>query len=162
MDTSELARIPDAAALLALEPGVVLDGGHEHGEWTLRVDPPRIRWVAAMLKHHRGYLFLSDLTAIDRFPAEPRFEVIYHLLCHHRKERLRLKCSLSGDAPSLDSVSGVWRAANWCEREVFDLFGIRFAGHPNLRRILMPKDWTGHPLRRDYPVKGYRSLFADD
>ena len=99
---------------------------------------------------------LSDATAIDWYPSEPRFEVVYHLLCHDRKQRLRLKCRLSGDNPDISSVSMVWSSADWYEREIFDLFGIRFHGHPDLRRILLPEGWEGHPLRKDYPVTGYR------
>jgi len=156
MSSDELAPCPDAAALLSLDASAVLDGRFDRGEWTLIIPATRIRWAAQILKHHRGYLFLSDVTAVDRYPSEPRFEVVYHLLCHDRKDRLRLKCRLPGDAPELDSVTGVWRAANWYEREVFDLFGVRFSGHPDLRRILMPEDWEGHPLRKDYPVTGYR------
>ena len=156
MTLEELAQQPDAAALLALESGSVLDGKLEHGEWTLLIPPTRIRWAAQILKQHRGYLFLSDVTAVDRHPSEPRFEVVYHLLCQQRKQALRLKCLLPGDNPEIETVTGVWRSANWYEREVFDLFGIRFIGHPDLRRILMPEDWEGHPLRKDYPVTGYR------
>jgi NADH-quinone oxidoreductase subunit C len=156
MKPDELAQMPDAAALLALDPGAVLDGKFDRDEWTLLIVPSRIRWVANILKVHRDYLFLSDVTAVDRYPSEPRFEVIYHLLCHSRKQRLRLKCCLPGNDPEIESIVGVWRAANWYEREVFDLFGIRFTGHPDLRRILMPEDWEGHPLRKDYPVTGYR------
>ncbi|MBI2820419.1 MAG: NADH-quinone oxidoreductase subunit C [Acidobacteria bacterium] len=156
MNAAELAQMPDAAALLALDPGTVLDGKFDREEWTLMIAPAHIRGVANTLKVHRGYQFLCDVTAVDRYPADPRFEVVYHLLCYDRKERLRLKCRLPDDAPEIESVSGIWRAANWYEREVFDLFGIRFIGHPDLRRILMPEDWEGHPLRKDYPVTGYR------
>ena len=93
---------------------------------------------------------------MDWYPSEPRFEVIYQLLSIPNKERVRLKVRLSGDNPALDSVTSVWVGANYFEREVFDLFGIRFTGHPRLERILMPDNWEGHPLRKDYPVEGYR------
>jgi NADH-quinone oxidoreductase subunit C len=102
------------------------------------------------------FSFLSDITTLDRFPLEPRFEVNYHLLSLDRRERLRLKVCLSGDDLVVRSVIPVWPTANWHERENFDLFGIRFEGHPDLRRILMPDDWEGFPLRKDYPVEGYR------
>jgi NADH-quinone oxidoreductase subunit C len=95
---------------------------------------------------------LLDLTAWDRYPAEPRFEVVYHLLSLPRGERLRIKTRVPGEDPVLPSAVPVFAGANWFEREVWDLFGIRFQGHPNLVRILMPDDWEGHPLRRDYPL----------
>ena len=103
-----------------------------------------------------SYKFLSDVTAVDLYPNEPRFEVVYHLLSLKNAERLRLKIRTGGDAPRVDSLVPVYPSANAFEREVFDLFGIQFAGHPYLRRILMPEDWEGHPLRKDYPITGAR------
>jgi NADH-quinone oxidoreductase subunit C len=102
------------------------------------------------------FTFLSDLTTVDRFPMEPRFELNYHLLSIDQKLRLRLRVRLPGSEPSMPTVTSVWPTANWHERESFDLFGIRFQGHPDLRRILMPDEWEGHPLRKDYPVEGFR------
>ena len=96
------------------------------------------------------------MTAVDRYPAEPRFEVVYHLHSVEHNRRVRLKCRVSGTGPVIDSVTSVWRSANWYEREVFDLFGIQFRNHPNLKRIMLPDDWEGHPLRKDYPVTGSR------
>ena len=98
--------------------------------------------------------YLADLTCLDWYPSEPRFEVVYHLLSIPTKERVRLKARLDGSSASIESVTSVWPAANFYEREVFDLFGVRFTGHPNLKRIMMPDDWEGHPLRKDYPVEG--------
>jgi NADH-quinone oxidoreductase subunit C len=101
---------------------------------------------------------LSSVTGVDRYPGEPRFEVIYLLHSLERNERIRLKCRVGtpdGDA-EIDSVTVVWRGAEWYEREVFDLFGVRFRNHPDLRRIMMPEDWDGHPLRKDYPTMGAR------
>jgi NADH-quinone oxidoreductase subunit C len=112
--------------------------------------------ICKKLKHEMDFVRLSDLTAVDRFPAVPRFEIIYHLHSISRKERLRLKCRIGGENPEIESVTSVWRSANWYEREVFDLFGVRFANHPDLRRIMMPDHWEGHPLRKDYPVTGSR------
>ena len=103
-----------------------------------------------------NFNFLADITCVDVFPSEPRFEVIYNLLSHSRKDRVRLIARVPGGDPSIESLMGLWPAANFLEREVFDLFGVRFVGHPNLRRIMMPDDWEGHPLRKDYPVEGYR------
>jgi len=99
---------------------------------------------------------VSTVTGVDWYPEEPRFEVVYHLHAPERREWLRLKCRLAGADPEIDSVTGVWRGANWYERETFDLFGIRFRNHPNLQRIMLPDDWEGHPLRKDYPVTGDR------
>jgi NADH-quinone oxidoreductase subunit C len=121
---------------------------------TLEVSPEKIVEVCRSLKEERRFVRLADLTAVDWHPAEPRFEVVYHLHSVENNERLRLKCRLAGNAAEIDSVTSVWRSANWHEREVFDLFGIVFRGHPDLRRIMMPEDWEGHPLRKDYPVYG--------
>ena len=103
-----------------------------------------------------GYNFLEDVTAVDWYPSEPRFQVTYHIVSHKLKERIRLAVLLDGENPSVNSITSVWPSANFYEREVWDLFGIRFIGHPNLTRIMMPTDWKGHPLRKDYPVEGYR------
>jgi NADH-quinone oxidoreductase subunit C len=128
------------------------------GETTAVVPPQQLVRVAEYLVAEPSlrFTFLSDLTTVDRFPIEPRFELNYHLLSIERSIRLRLRVRLPGSEPSIASVTGIWPTANWHERESFDLFGIRFQGHPDLRRILMPEDWEGHPLRKDYPVEGFR------
>jgi NADH-quinone oxidoreductase subunit C len=97
--------------------------------------------------------FLAELTAVDFWPREPRFEVVYILVSTELRQRIRVKVRLHGDAAHIATVSGVWPAANWLEREVWDLFGIVFDGHPDPRRLLMPEDWEGYPLRKDYPVQ---------
>jgi NADH-quinone oxidoreductase subunit C len=145
-----------AAALEAFDTDAVLGGKYELGELTLEVAPAKITSVCGFLKYDQQFVRLSTVTAVDRWPTEPRFEVVYHLHSVERNERVRVKCRVSGEQPSIDSVTGVWHGANWYEREVFDLFGIQFVGHPNLTRILMPEDWEGHPLRKDYPVTGQR------
>jgi NADH-quinone oxidoreductase subunit C len=99
-------------------------------------------------------VYLSDITGVDRFPVEPRFELNYHMVSLERRERLRIKARVPGSNPVLPTVAQVWPTANWHEREIFDLLGVRFEGHPDLRRILMPENWEGHPLRKDYPVEG--------
>jgi len=104
------------------------------------------------------YNLLSDATCVDRYPSEPRFELNYQLVSIVRRDRVRLQVRLSANDAVVDSLIPVWPGANWLEREIFDLFGIRFTGHPDLRRILLPDDWEGHPLRRDYPVEGYRDV----
>lgn len=128
------------------------------GETTVIVPGEHLRRAAEYLSTEPslGFSFLADITTVDRFPIEPRFEVNYHLVSLDRRDRLRLKVRVSGGDPVVPSVISVWPTANWHERENFDLFGIRFAGHPDLRRILMPDDWEGYPLRKDYPVEGYR------
>ncbi len=101
---------------------------------------------------------LTDATCVDRFPIEPRFELNYHLVSIPRRNRVRLQVRLNSQDPVVDSLVPVWPGANWLEREIFDLFGIRFTGHPDLRRILLPEDWEGYPLRKDFPVEGYRDV----
>ena len=99
---------------------------------------------------------LADLSGADLgIDQEPRFEVVYHLNSLTKYHRLRLKAQLPGESPSIDTVTGVWKTANWLERETYDMFGIDFVGHPDLRRILMPEEFQWHPLRKDYPVRGY-------
>lgn len=108
-----------------------------------------------VLRDHRDlrFSFLAELTAADFWPREPRYELIYILVSIEHRLRLRLKVRLPGDDPHVPTASGVWPAANWLEREVWDLFGIAFDGHPDPRRLLMPEDWEGFPLRKDYPVQ---------
>jgi NADH-quinone oxidoreductase subunit C len=100
-----------------------------------------------------GFDFLAEVTAIDWWPREPRFELTYILVSVDRAARLRLKVRLQGEDAHIATVSPIWPAANWLEREVWDMFGIVFDGHPDLRRLLMPEDWDGFPLRKDYPVQ---------
>lgn len=128
------------------------------GELTLVVPRTHLRRAAEFLHGDAElqFTYLSDVTGVDRFPVEPRFELNYHLVSLARRERLRLKVRVGSDAPEVESVTSVWPGANWHEREVFDLFGVRFEGHPDLRRILMPENWEGHPLRKDFPVEGDR------
>jgi NADH-quinone oxidoreductase subunit C len=100
-----------------------------------------------------GFDLLADIIAVDLWPREPRFELVYILVSIARRQRLRLKVRLAGQSAHVASVIGVWPSANWLEREVWDLFGIAFDGHPDPRRLLMPEDWDGFPLRKDYPVQ---------
>jgi NADH-quinone oxidoreductase subunit C len=151
-----------AAELDASLPNAITGGHTEHNEPTLFVAPSEIVAVCSFLKQEQGFIRLSAVTAVDWYPADPRFEVVYLLHSLERNARLRLKCWVSESDPEIDSVTGVWRAANWYEREVFDLFGIRFRNHPDLRRILMPVDWEGHPLRKDYPVHGYKYSYGEE
>jgi NADH-quinone oxidoreductase subunit C len=132
------------------------------GETTLVADAGRIVELCRHLKDHEKYVRLSSVTAVDWYPAEPRFEVVYHLHSLEPWRRLRVKCRVGGAEPEIESVTSVWRSANWYEREVWDMFGIRFRNHPDLQRILMPLDWEGHPLRKDYPVHGYKYSYSNE
>ncbi len=140
----------------------ILETKEAFGESTVIADPSRIVDLCRYLKDNEKYIRLSGITAVDLLPAEPRFEVIYHLHSLDRNQRLRVKCRLSGAAAEIDSVTGVWRSANWYEREVYDMFGVVFRNHPNLIRILMPLDWEGYPLRKDYPVHGYKYSYPSE
>jgi NADH-quinone oxidoreductase subunit C len=153
-----LAGLPDhpaVKAVLAWNPEALTDAKFDRGELTLSIVAEEIRTAAATMQA-AGYNFFEDMTAVDWFPASPRFQLSYHLLSHALKERIRLRVLVDGDSPAIETITSVWPSANYYEREVFDLFGIRFEGHPNLRRILMPDDWQGYPLRKDYPVEGDR------
>ena len=145
-----------AAAVDAFDADAIKAGKVDRGEVTIEVAAGKIASVCGFLKFDQKFVRLSTVTAVDKYPAEPRFEVVYHLHSIERKERVRLRCRVRGEDPVIESVTGVWRSANWYEREVFDLFGIRFLNHPDLRRIMMPEAWEGHPLRKDYPVTGSR------
>ena len=144
--------------LRAWDPQVVAEVIEFRGETTVVVPANRLVGVCEFLAGEPSlrFTFLEDLTTVDRFPIEPRFELNYQLLSIEKVLRLRLRVKLAGADPSIQTVTGVWPTAIWHERETFDLFGIRFQGHPDLRRILMPEDWEGYPLRKDYPVEGFR------
>ena len=122
---------------------------------TLHVTGERLLETCRYLRDTPGLLFhlLADLTAVDWLHREPRYEVVYHLASPVERRRLRIKARVSGNDPHIPTVAGIWPAAGWLEREVWDLFGIVFDDHPDLRRLLMPDDWEGHPLRKDYPVQ---------
>jgi NADH-quinone oxidoreductase subunit C len=140
------------------DPEAVEEARTFRGELTAYVRPAHFLHACEFLRDESGlrFNFLADVTALDLHPQEPRFEVVYHLLSLETAQRLRLKVRVAGENPRIASAVPVWPAANAFEREVFDLFGIVFDGHPYLRRILMPEEWDGHPLRKDYPTEGYR------
>lgn len=158
MESQEVDKNPVVRKLKAWNARAVADVSEFRGETTVLVPREHLLGAVEFLATERslGFSFLSDITCVDRFPLEPRFEVNYHLLSIDRRDRLRLKVKLPGSDPVVHSVTPLWPGANWHERENFDLFGVRFEGHPDLRRILMPEDWEGHPLRKDYPTEGYR------
>ena len=127
----------------------------------LTIVPGQIVRVCRILRDRARFQRLSAVTGVDWWPREPRFEVVYFLHSLERNARLRLSVRL-GEGEAVDSVCAVWRGANWYEREVFDLFGVHFRNHPNLERIMLPADWEGHPLRKDYPVHGYKYTYQEE
>jgi len=133
---------------------LVLDTVEHRGETSIRVERAEIVAVCTFLRDDCSYNFLSDLCGVDYLGRTPRFEVVYNMYNLTNKTRLRVKVDVDGHDPRVDTVSGVWSTANWHERECWDLLGIAFNNHPDLRRILMPVDWQGHPLRKDYPLQG--------
>jgi len=150
----------DSPALVALlqeaVPGARLESAPSIDlQTTLYVARDDVSAIGQVLRDRPDlrYALLADLTAADFWPREPRFELVYMLVSIEHRFRLRLKVRLQGDDARVVTVSSIWRAANWLEREVWDLFGIVFVGHPDPRRLLMPEDWQGFPLRKDYPVQ---------
>jgi len=157
-DIEQLKDKPEVAALLAWNASAVAGAKYDRDELTIWIKRDSIVPACQFLRDHAELKFnlLSDVTCVDWYPSEPRFEVVYQLTSIPRKACLRLKVKLNGDDTKINSVISVWPSSNFFEREVFDLFGIQFEGHPFLKRIMMPEDWKGHPLRKDYPVEGYR------
>ena len=128
-------------------------------EVTITVNAAKIVEIATYCRDTKGlnYIYLSDIAGIDYYPAEPRFGVCYHLYSLEYNRRLRLKVLWSDGAAAVPSVTGVWPSANWEDREAYDMFGIEFANHPDLRRVLRPAEWQGFPQRKDYPL-GYETV----
>jgi NADH-quinone oxidoreductase subunit C len=156
--TEGTAPSPIAAALQREHPEWANEVIEALGETTIVLPREQIVPVCTFLKTAPGleFNFLADVCGFDRGPEEePRFEVNYHLFSTTRHHRVRLKVVLSEDDAHVPTVTGVWRTANWHERETYDLFGVVFDGHPDLRRILLPDDWQGHALRKDFPLRGY-------
>jgi NADH-quinone oxidoreductase subunit C len=144
--------------LRAWKPESVSQVIEYRGETTIIVPPKLLLATARQCRDDSELNFnqLSDATCVDRFPNEPRFELNYQLLSIPRLARIRLRTAISGQQPVIDSLEPIWPGVNWMEREIFDLFGIRFEGHTDLRRILLPDEFEGAPLRRDFPVEGKR------
>ena len=132
----------------------LIDVKEFRGEVTVTVRKEDIVAVCRFLKTDMSYNMLTDVTAVDYPESDQRFMMVYNLYSIPNKDRLRVKAPVEESACSIDTLSGLWNSANWLEREVYDLFGINFIGHPDLRRILMTDDWVGHPLRKDYPLQG--------
>ena len=156
-----LKENPVAASLEQADGGMLLGGNTAYNELTLDVVPEKILNVLRALKAQK-FERLATVTVVDRYPMEPRFEVVYHLQSVSRNLYVRLKCRISGEQPEIESATQVYASANWYEREAWDLFGVVFKNHPNLTRIMMPDFWEGHPLRRDYPVHGHKYSYQND
>ena len=152
--TTLIASLEGAVPSAACEPAPSADL-----HTTVFVPSEHLAAIAEALRDRADLRFalLADVTAVDFHPREPRFELVYHLVSIEHRHRARVKVRLQGDAAHVPTLVGVWPAANWLEREVWDMFGIAFDGHPDLRRILMPADWEGHPLQKDYPL-GYEEV----
>jgi NADH-quinone oxidoreductase subunit C len=157
-ETPDLDQNPIVTKLRAWDAEAIAEALYFRGETTVVVPRARLLRVAEYLAAQPDcdFKLLVDISAVDRYPVEPRFELSYHMVSLSRRDRLRLRVWVSGRDPVADSVTPVWPTANWHEREIFDLFGVRFAGHPDLRRILLPEEWEGFPLRKDFPVEGPR------
>ncbi len=156
--------MPDATGLelLAKELGeATIKTVYFREQATIVVEPARIRTVLQTLRA-RGYGFLASLHGVDHYPEEPRLGVVYELLDMSRVDRVTVKLRVPLDEPRVESVTGDWPTANHQEREVYDMFGVVFEGHPDLRRILMPEDYEGHPQRRDFPIGGEPVIFTRD
>lgn len=138
----------------------VLETHAFRGDETAVIDPSRLVEICRWLRDNDELMFdmLTDMTAVDYLPRTPRFEVVYHLYSVSQRHRLRLKVRLPEQEPEIDSLCEVWPIANWLEREIWDLYGIRFRNHPNLKRILLYEEFVGHPLRKDYPKEKRQPL----
>jgi NADH-quinone oxidoreductase subunit C len=158
--------VPDATGLELIaqelrgeDTDPVLGTLHFRGRATIEIRPAAVRVVLAALRE-RGYAFLASLHGVDYYPEEPRLGVLYELLDMQRVDRISVKLRVPTDAAVLDSVTPEWPAAEFQEREVYDMFGVSFRDHPDLRRILMPEDYEGYPQRRDFPIGGEPVLFT--
>jgi NADH-quinone oxidoreductase subunit C len=148
-----VTRPSDLAERLQAHLGEGVEVTEFRDEVTVTVPGARVLDALRLLREApEGMPVLTDLTALDRYPGEPRFEVVYQLTWYAPPVRLRVKARVAGAEPVIATATSLWAAANWLEREVFDMFGIRFDGHPALTRILMPDEWEGHPLRKDFPL----------
>jgi NADH-quinone oxidoreductase subunit C len=151
---------PALRRLIEALPDAVLETHAHVGDATARIDPARVVEVARLLRDDSELEFemLTDVTAVDYLGQEPRFEMVYHFYSVARNHRLRIKARVPEEPAEIDSLVDLYASANWMEREVWDLYGIRFKGHPDLRRILLYEEFEGHPLRKDYPKEKRQPL----
>ncbi|MEX0905297.1 MAG: NADH-quinone oxidoreductase subunit C [Balneolaceae bacterium] len=132
----------------------IVDVYQSTGDTFVRVEPGAVTEISGFLKKELDYIYLSDLFGADRYTSEERFEVIYNLVSFKTGARIFLKAWLEEENPEVDSVTGIWPSANWLEREVYDMYGIYFKNHPDLRRIYLPEDFQYYPLRKEFPLLG--------
>lgn len=156
-----MSAAADASTLEATFAPDVFDRKEFRGETTLSVHATRLHEVALFCRDRLGYDLLIDLCSVDHLGSHPRFEVVYELYSIAAKTHLRLKCTASEEEPEVDSVTDIWPTANWHEREVWDMMGIRFRNHPDLRRILMWEGYPYHPLRKEFPLGGFPTDVPD-
>jgi NADH-quinone oxidoreductase subunit C len=158
--------VPDATGLELIahelrdaHPDAILDTEYSHGRAVLVVTPEAVPAVIEALMT-RGYSFIPSVHGVDYYPDEPRLGVLYEMLDMHEVDRISVKTRVSTEDPRVPTIVHLFPGADWPEREIFDMFGVVFDGHPDLRRILMPEDFEGHPQRRDYPIGGEPVLFT--
>ena len=167
MTNEEFQAIPLVRSLAGVAGAVTGDQAAQ-GELTVVVHAAKIVAVSKHLKTKENFERLASITAVDWYPAEPRFEVVYHFHSIKTNRRLRVKCRVASEGagmaaePQIESIYSVYKCSDWFEREIFDLFGVAFKNHPDLKRILMPVDWEGHPLRKDYPIHGHKYSYQNE
>jgi NADH-quinone oxidoreductase subunit C len=150
--TEQLQKIVDG--LTGNFSDKVINVYQSSGDTFVHVEPDAIVEISRYLKEDHHFIYLSDIFGSDRFTAEQRFEVFYNLVSLRDRQRLFVKVWLEEEDPAIDTVTGVWKSANWFEREVYDMFGVRFNNHPDMRRIYMPEDFKYYPLRKEFPLLG--------
>jgi NADH-quinone oxidoreductase subunit C len=150
---------PTVQKLLAAFPGAGIVAGEFRGQWRVEVPRERVLEVLRRLRDdpELDFAFLNDVTCTDHPEEDPRFRVVWVLTSHARRERVIVKSACPEEDPVVPSATPLWAGANWLEREAYDMFGVRFEGHPDLRRILMPEDFDAFPLRKEFPMEGERS-----
>ena len=158
---SEAPATAKATAAALAAKFTVLAQKEFRGELTLTVNRAQFHDIAAFLRDQLGYTYLIDVSSVDHFGQEPRYEVVYELQNFERADHLRVKYTVSEDDATAPTVTDLWATADWHEREVFDMMGIRFTGHPDLRRILMWEGYPFFPLRKDFPLAGKDSDTPD-
>lgn len=150
--TEQLQKVIDGLA--ESFPDKILEVYQSSGDTFIRIEADSIADVCTYLKNEQHFIYLADVFGADRFTSEQRFEVFYNLVSLRDRQRLFVKVWLEEEDPAIDSVTGIWKSANWFEREVYDMFGIRFNNHPDMRRIYMPEDFRYYPLRKEFPLLG--------